>query len=142
MRAAIQVPLLCATLLLLWSGEASADRVALPTTAVCNKSKKKIYVATAIVDTYTGWEQKGWTYVKPKSCRDFQSDAFHFRGSQKVLGLSTRKIPGCVTDQKVFSIITGSWDATKSPAKCKAEKGRVVQFTYPKAGRKVRLVIK
>ena len=139
MRAAIQIPLVCAALLLCWTSEAAADRAPLPKTSICNKSKIKVYVATATVDTYTGWHLSGWSVIKPASCTDFQSDAYYVRGKRKVLGLSDRTVPGCVTDKKAFSIIMGSWHATKSPAKCKAAHGRVERFTYPKAGRKVRI---
>lgn len=130
---------LCAALCVLHSSSAEADRMPIPTTSICNKTKKKIYVAKATVDTYTGWQLDGWTFVKPKGCTDFRNDAFHFRGKREVRGLSDRTLPGCVTDQKVFSLAMGMWDAKKSPAKCKAKKGRVVQFTYPKPGAKVRL---
>lgn len=96
-------------------------------------------MAKATIDTYIGWQNEGWTLVKPKTCADFRNDAFHFRGKRTVRGFSTRTLPGCVTDQKAFSLITGNWDAVQSPKKCKAKKGRVVHFTYPGAGPKVRI---
>jgi hypothetical protein len=136
LRAALPI-LVCTTLL--WNGEVAADRMPLPEISICNKTKKTIYLAKATDDTYTGWHLDGWTLIKPKRCADFRNDAFHFRGKHKVLGLSTRTLPGCVTDEKAFSLIMGSWNPAKSPAKCKAKKGRVVQFRYPKAGPKVRL---
>lgn len=59
--------ILLATMLLCNTSPASADRAPLPTTSTCNKSKTTVYVATATVDTYTGWHHQGWAPVEPKT---------------------------------------------------------------------------
>lgn len=133
-------PMLLGAAMLLWNtSTASADRAPLPTTSVCNKSKTTVYVATATVDTYTGWHHNGWVLVEPKSCKDFRDDAFHLRGKRNAHGLSKRTLPGCVSKKGDFSLIMGHWEGAQSRKKCLTKKGRVVRFTYPNAGPKPRI---
>jgi len=118
---------------------AQAKRAMPPKSKICNKTAKKVYVATINYAGVGSQRTKGWRFIAPGQCADFQDDAFHFRGNRGkhkrvVTGLSKRTRVGCVTNAKAFQIwLPGR--RTLDKAACTAKKGHQVTFQYVNWGK-------
>jgi len=104
---------------------ANADRMPLPKSKVCNKTAKKLYVASIIYDSYGVHTTHGWYYIAANKCAELKADGFYFRGKRTVTGLSKKSArKGCITFAKRFRLNL----TDRSPAACTAKKGRLVMF--------------
>lgn len=117
---------------LLASSVAQAKRAMPAKTTICNKSKKKLYVATYAYAGMGSWASQGWRYVKAGACVDFRADAYYVRGKLHVSGLAKRTVKACVTNAKRFYVANPRRGGTLADA-CKKNKGRLVTFHYTRS---------
>ena len=108
---------------------AHAKRKMPPKTKVCNKTKHKQYVATSDYAGRGRHRTAGWTYIAVGTCHEFQTDAFHFRGTGKVIeGVDASKtLQACVLPKKVFSQV-GRRQENADPKRCADAGGRLGTF--------------
>lgn len=114
----------------LGADSADAKRAPLPEFEVCNQAGETRYLATRNYSGRGHYTSRGWTAVKPNKCATLRADTIYIRGGKIPAQVDKKRTAkGCITAQKVFSVVAR--DKTLA-AECGKARGEIVEFHAPR----------